>query len=280
MATFTNRATLSYNGISTDSNTVTGTIQETLAVTKNAVIDSYSVGDNIVYVVNITNSGNTAFTDVTVTDDLGSAGSTVYPLTYVDGSVQYYANGDILPDPAVTAAGDLVISGITIPANSIVTLIYIARANAAAPFAVGSQIVNTVTVTGAGILTPLSATETVTVANQPVLAITKALTPTTVVENGRVTYTFTITNSGNTAADVSDNVTVTDTFEPVLSDLVVTYDGTAWSAPANYTYDPVTGVFATVPGGITVPAATYTTAPDGTVTVIPSAVTLTVTGTI
>lgn len=280
MATFTNRATLSYNGISTDSNTVTGTIQETLAVTKNAVIDSYSVGDNIVYVVNITNSGNTAFTDVTVTDDLGSAGSTVYPLTYVDGSVQYYANGDILPDPAVTAAGDLVISGITIPANSIVTLIYIARANAAAPFAVGSQIVNTVTVTGAGILTPLSATETVTVANQPVLAITKALTPTTVVENGRVTYTFTITNSGNTAADVSDNVTVTDTFEPVLSDLVVTYDGTAWSAPANYTYDPVTGVFATVPGGITVPAATYTTAPDGTVTVIPSSVTLTVTGTI
>ena len=280
MATFTNRATLSYNGISTDSNTVTGTIQETLAVTKNAVIDSYSVGDNIVYVVNITNSGNTAFTDVTVTDDLGSAGSTVYPLTYVDGSVQYYANGDILPDPAVTAAGDLVISGITIPANSIVTLIYIARANAAAPFAVGSQIVNTVTVTGAGILTPLSATETVTVANQPVLAITKALTPTTVVEHGRVTYTFTITNSGNTAADVSDNVTVTDTFEPVLSDLVVTYDGTAWSAPANYTYDPVTGVFATVPGGITVPAATYTTAPDGTVTVIPSSVTLTVTGTI
>ena len=280
MATFTNRATLSYNGISTDSNTVTGTIQETLAVTKNAVIDSYSVGDNIVYVVNITNSGNTAFTDVTVTDDLGSAGSTVYPLTYVDGSVQYYANGDILPDPAVTSAGDLVISGITIPANSIVTLIYIARANAAAPFAVGSQIVNTVTVTGAGILTPLSATETVTVANQPVLAITKALTPTTVVENGRVTYTFTITNSGNTAADVSDNVTVTDTFEPVLSDLVVTYDGTAWSAPANYTYDPVTGVFATVPGGITVPAATYTTAPDGTVTVIPSSVTLTVTGTI
>lgn len=280
MATFTNRATLSYNGISTDSNTVTGTIQETLALTKNAVIDSYSAGDNIVYVVNITNTGNTAFTGVTVTDDLGLAGGTVYPLTYVDGSVQYYANGDILPDPAVTATGDLVINGITIPANSIVTLIYIARANAAAPLAVGSQIVNTVTVTGTGILTPLVATETVTVVDRPVLAITKALSPTTVAENGRVTYTFTITNSGNTAVDVSDNVTVTDTFDPVLSDLVVTYEGATWSAPASYTYDPVTGAFATVPGAITVPAATFTTEPDGTVTVIPSAVTLTVSGTI
>ena len=40
MATFTNRATLSYNGRTTDSNTVVGTFLETLSVTKTARTDS------------------------------------------------------------------------------------------------------------------------------------------------------------------------------------------------------------------------------------------------
>ena len=280
MATFTNRATLSYNGITTDSNIVTGTIQETLAVSKNAVIDSYTRGDDIVYIVNITNSGNTSFTDVTVTDDLGLAGGTAYPLTYVDGSIQYYSGGTLLPAPAVTSTDGLVINGITVSANSTVTLVYIANANDSAPLDAGGQIVNTVAVTGTGIVTPLSATETVTAASGPQLTITKALCPTTVVENGRITYTFTILNYGNTDAIATDNLSVTDTFDPALTDIVVNYEGNVWSAPENYTYNEATGEFATVPGNITVPAATFTTAPDGTVTVTPSAVTLTVTGTI
>lgn len=280
MATFTNRATLSYNGISTDSNIVTGTIQETLAITKNAVIDSYTRGDDIVYIVNITNSGNTSFSDVTVTDDLGLAGGITYPLSYVDGSIQYYSGGSLLPAPVVTSTDGLVISGITVPANSNVTLVYIASVTDYAPLDAGAQIVNTATLTGSGIVTPLSATETITAASGPQLTITKALTPTTVVENGRITYTFTILNYGNTAAIATDNLSVTDTFDPILTDVVVNYEGSVWSTPENYTYSEATGEFATVAGNITVPAATFTTAPDGTVTITPSAVTLTVTGTI
>lgn len=280
MATFTNRATLSYNGISTDSNIVTGTIQETLAITKNAVIDSYTRGDDIVYIVNITNSGNTSFSDVTVTDDLGLAGGSTYPLSYVDGSIQYYSGGSLLPAPVVTSTDGLVISGITVPANSNVTLVYIASVTDYAPLDAGAQIVNTATLTGSGIVTPLSATETITAASGPQLTITKALTPTTVVENGRITYTFTILNYGNTAAIATDNLSVTDTFDPILTDVVVNYEGSVWSTPENYTYSEATGEFATVAGNITVPAATFTTAPDGTVTITPSAVTLTVTGTI
>ena len=283
MATFTNRATLSYNGRTTDSNIVTGTIQQTLSVTKTAVIDEYSAGDEIVYVINLINSGTAQFTDVTLSDDLGSFIEdtlTLVPLSYVDGSAQYYVNGVLQPAPSVTSGTDLVIGGITVPAGGNATVIYVTTVNSTAPLDVGDNIVNTVTVTGGGIVSTLTATETIVAVATPELSITKSLTPTTVIENGRLTYTFTIQNYGNTPADATDNVTVTDTFDPVLSDIVVTYEGAIWSTPANYTYDAVSGLFTTQPGQITVPAATYTRDTDGNVQIIPGSVTLTVTGTI
>ncbi len=276
MATFTNRATLSYNGVSVDSNTVTGTINQTLALTKNALIDDYSRGDNIVYVINLVNSGNTAFSDLTLTDNLGGG----QVLDYVDGAVQYYANGVLQPTPTVTNGRPLTITGINVPADSNITIIYVATVTDFAPIGTGSTIDNTVTVTGEGIINPVTATETVTVAEEPDLTITKALSPTNVIENDTITYTFVIQNYGNTPAVATDDVVVTDNFDPVLRNISVSLDGEIWTSPENYTYNTVTGLFQTNEGQITVPAATYATNPDGSVEIIPGSVTLTVTGTV
>ena len=54
---------------------------------------------------------------------------------------------------------------------------------------------------------------------------------------------------------VSDDVIFADTFDPVLSQLTATFNGAAWTAGTNYTYDETTGVFTSLPGQITVPAA-------------------------
>ncbi len=278
MATFTNRATLSYNGITTDSNTVTGTINQTLSLTKNALLDDYSRDDNIVYVINLINSGAAAFSDLTLTDNLG--GGVSAPLDYVEGSLQYYVNGVLQPTPAVTDTDPLTITGISAPAGSNVTLIYVANVNDFAPLETGSTITNIVTATGEGIINPVTATETVTVTETPELTITKGLSPTTVIENGTITYTFTIQNYGNTPAVATDDVVVTDTFDPVLRNISVVYEGEQWTSPTNYTYNTVSGLFQTVPGQITVPAATYTTNPDGSIEIVPGSVTLTVTGTV
>ncbi len=117
--------------------------------------------------------------------------------------------------------------------------------------------------------------------NEATLTITKSMCPTVVPENGRITYTFTIQNTGNTPALVADNVEITDTFNPVLTDLSVIFNGATWVAPTNYTYSEETGVFTTVPGQITVPAATYTQdATTGEWIVEPGVSVLTVTGTI
>ena len=99
-------------------------------------------------------------------------------------------------------------------------------------------------------------------------------------DNGRVTYTFLIQNSGNEAIVATDNASVTDTFDPILTDLVVTFNGTVLAEGTGYTYNAATGQFATVPGAITVPAATYTQDATGAYTTTPGIATLTVTGTI
>ena len=111
--------------------------------------------------------------------------------------------------------------------------------------------------------------------------INKSISPTTVSENSRVTYTFTIQNYGNTAAVAADNATLTDIFDPVLTDLVVIFNGNTWSEGVNYTYDEATGSFVTLPSEITVPAATYTQdSESGVWTTVPGVSVLTVTGTI
>ena len=284
MPTFTNQATLSYNNITTNSNVVTGQLLEVLSATKTAVADTYSAGEVVTYVVSIVNSGATALTDLTVTDDLGAyiqGGVTRYPLDYLSGSVRLYINGVLQPAPTATAEPPLVISGINIPAGGNAILVYEARVNQYAPLAEGSTIYNTATVTGGGLSSPVEATATVTAASQPQLTISKSICPAAVAENGRLTYTFVIQNSGSQPATAEDSVVIRDLFDPILEGLTVTFDGAPWVAGTNYTYDQTTGQFATVAGQVTVPAATYAQdAATGLWVIQPGTAVLTVSGTV
>ena len=284
MAIFSNQATLTYNGSSTNSNIAYGEILDVLVASKTAVEANYAPGQIVTYVVTLRNTGNAALTGLTVTDDLGGYvfnGTTVYPLTYETGSVVMFTNGVAQVAPAVASGPPLVFSGITVPAGGDVVLIYQARANAYANPTAEGTINNTVTVTGDGLNAPVIATETVTADTAPVLTISKSITPAQVVDNDRVTYTFAIQNSGNQPVVATDNAAITDTFDPILTALTVTFEGAAWTEGVQYNYDETTGLFTTAPGQIQVPAATYTQDPvTGAYTATPGIVTLVVTGTI
>lgn len=282
MATFFNQATLSYNGNVVNSNITTGELLEVLSATKTAVVDTYSRNSEVTYIINIVNSGSIAYNNLTVTDNLGeySFGTTeLVPLDYVEGSARYFVNGTLQPAPAVTAGAPLVITGINVPAGGVATVVYAAGTNSFAPLGDTASIVNTAVISGTGI-SDITVTETITPENTADLTISKSLNPTTVTENGQLTYTFVIQNTGNEAVDATDNAIVTDTFNPALNITGVTFNGTAWTSPANYTYTEATGAFATNAGQITVPAATYTQNPDGTWLIQPGVSVLTVTGTI
>ena len=284
MAIFTNQATLTYNGSSTNSNIAYGEILDVLVATKTAVEGSYAPGQLVTYVVTLRNTGNAPLAGLVITDDLGGYdfnATTVYPLTYEDGSVALFIDGVPQAAPTVVAGPPLVFSGITVPAGSDAVIVYQARANAFANPAADGSIDNTVTVTGDGLSAPITATETVVASAEPVLSISKSITPTQVVDNDRVTYTFVIQNSGNEAVVATDNAAITDTFDPILTGLVVTFNGTPWTPGVEYNYNESTGLFTTVPGQILVPAATYAQDPvTGAYTATPGIATLIVTGTI
>lgn len=283
MATFYNQATLSYGGVSRTSNVVSGEIRSSLSVTKTAVSDSYGAGGSVTYVVSIINADSTAFTGLTLTDDLGAfefGTQTLYPLTYDVGSLLYYVNGVLQPTPATSGTEPLVITGINIPASGNATIVYGATVNEYADPTAGATIVNTATLSGVGIA-DVTAEETVTAGDTTELTISKSLTPASIVENGSITYTFLIQNTGNTEADATQAVVLTDTFDPALSGITVTLDGTPLAETTGYTYDEMTGEFATVAGAITVPAATFTQdTTTGVWTLTPGTAVLTVTGTI
>ncbi len=284
MAVFYNQATLSYNDTTINSNIVSGEIVEVLSASKTAVQSSYSREDPVTYVINIVNSGATPITGLSISDNLGEYTfneEQLTPLEYEEGSVKYFADGVLQATPDVTAGPPLIISGITVPANGIATVIYQARLNEFAPLAADSEITNEAVISGASITTPVTVTETITVDNSVNLDITKSVSPSTVVENGQITYTFVISNNGNTDAIATDNVTVSDTFNPILSDIAVEFNGASWAEGTNYTYNETTGNFVTIPGQITVPAATFIqNETTGEITVIPGTATITVTGTV
>ena len=284
MAIFSNQATLTYNGSTTNSNIVYGELLEVLTATKTAVEGTYLPGELVTYVVTLRNTGSTALSGLTISDDLGGypfGTGTLYPLTYEPDSILVFANGIPQTAPTVTAGPPLVISGISVPAGGDTVIVYQARVNSFASPESGGTIVNTVTITGGGLVSPVTATETVAAESAPALTITKSISPSQVVDNQQITYTFLIQNTGNTAVVATDNAVVTDTFDPILSNLVVSLDGTPWTQGVQYSYAPATGVFTTNPGQILVPAATYTQDPTtGAYSINPGTATLTVTGTV
>ena len=281
MATFYNQASLSYNGFVTNSNVTSGEILDSAGLEKSAISQFYRRGSTVSFVASISNSGVSALTDITFTDNLGAftvGTETVYPLTYVDGSVRYYVNGEEEPAPTVNPGPPLTISPITVQPGANILIIYEAVANEFAPLEEGSTITNTASITGSCITESTTSSATVPVKEEIILTIAKALCPETVVGCDELTYTFIIQNGGNIAAGEDANIVIRDVFNPILTDIVVKLNSA--EVPATfYTYDTATGVFETVAGEITVPAATFTQDPaTGVVTLTPGVTVLTVNG--
>ena len=283
MAVFYNQASLSYRGLTTQSNIAAGEMTDSAAFTKAAVSQEYTPGGRIAYVLSLDNDGTEDMPALTVTDDLGAAPTEKQPqyaLAYVENSLRFYLNG--VPQPAgaltVNPGPPLTVSGLALPAGAGALLVYEAQVTPYAPLGEGAAITNTATLTGGAV--PLTASATVPMAAEPVLTVSKSVAPTVVGEKGLLTYTFVLQNSGAAEADETDGIVISDLFDPILADLSVALNGEPLAENTDYTYDALSGAFETVPGQITVPAATYAQNADGGWAVTPGSAVLTVTGTV
>ena len=285
MAQITNQANLTFNyGTATGSaisNIATATLLDPLSAEKTSVGDTYRAGDTITYVISVLNNGNTTVNNITVTDNLGAytvGTQTVTPLTYEDPAA-LYINGVFSSSLSgnVTANGvSFVIPSLASGANALI--VYRVTINDFAPLAQGGTITNTATVATATGGNPITVNNIVTVEDYADITIQKEMSPDPVSDGDLLTYTFTITNTGNTEAT---GVVLTDSFNPAPSAITVSVDGQTVPA-TDYSYE--NGLL-TLPTGdnfpITVPAATVTQDPvTGNVTITPGTLVITVTGTI
>ena len=280
----TNQASLQYQYGDTNatvlSNIATAVLAQPLSVEKTSLRDAYRAGDTPTFVLRVVNSGSTVLNNVTVRDDLGTFTSgtvSVTPYAFLPDAILFVDgvnNGVLTP----TGGEDEIVFTIpTLPADTTALIVYEVALTEEAPLAAGESITNTVTATADGLTDSAQDSFTATAAEYADVTITKTMTP-SVVDGGRIVYTFDIENRGNAEAE---NIVLRDAFDPAPESITVAVNGTILPA-TEYSY--VGGVL-TVPGAfgtpLSLPAAQITRNPaTGNVIITPSALRITVTGTL
>lgn len=277
-----NRAQVSYTysgnaGTAVSNQTNTTLLDEfTMDVTKEALTEEVRAGDTAAYVVRVDNTGAGTLLGITVTDDLGAAAGAPAELTYVEGSVEFYVNGDSVEGTATPDADGITFAvAIPLTPGDNLLVVYLARLSETATV----PVTNTATVTAntsstAAAVVTAQASVTITPTVFADITIFKAADKATVMNGDTLTYTFTLMNTG---AEAATGVVFTDAFPAEFTVTSVSYtvgDVTTPVSPADYTI--------TAPNTLTMPAEASTlalTVPAAT-EAGPGVMTITVTGTI
>lgn len=287
MPSIENFATVSYTsgGVAETkvSNVAEIALESAVGFTKTSVGSTYRDGSVLTYIITVTNSSGSALTNSVISDNLGTyvfGAAELTPLSYISPAVLLINGQDVSAQLTVdtSVAGSLVFTVPSIPAGATANIIYNAQANEYAPLALNSTITNTSSFDGSSDCADATASSTVTVADAANVSIIKQMSPNPVVCGDTITYSIKIYNYGNTAAE---NVVLTDDFNPAPANITVSRDGTLLlGSDYNYADGTLTVPSATA-ASVSVPAATFNQdSATGIISIIPSVVEYTVTGTI
>ena len=232
-----------------------------LTIVKTANTSAAVPGQVVGYTVTVTDSGQTPYTGAVVTDSLrGVANDAVYDgdAAATAGSVSYAA-------PVLTWTGSLSPGGSA-------TITYSVTVNN--PDTGGKLLVNTVTSSAVGSSCPPGTTSSPCQVTIPVLTpgltIVKTASTATAVPGQTVTYTITVTDSGQTPYT---GAALTDSLAGVLGDAAYNGDAAATAGSVSYAAPNLTWTGNLAPGGsatITYSVTVTTPTPAATCSPIPS----------
>ena len=193
-----------------------------LTIVKTASTTSTTPGATIGYTITVTNTGTAPYTGATVTDSFtqmaddasydndGTATKTSGTLTYDPAALTLTWTGDLAPGARATITYNVTVSN---------------------PDTGDKLVINTVTSTAPGATCPPGTTSTscrITIpVLTPALTITKTASAATAVPGATITYTITVTNTGQTPYT---GAALTDPLAGVLDDAA--YNGDAATTPA------------------------------------------------
>ena len=258
------------------SNTASILLGDPVNVSKTALETEYTVGSSITYILQISNTGAAALSGITIRDDLGTytlGGVPVTPLNF-DGNALYFVGGTLVS--AITGsvgANSVTFTINTLPAGTNGMIVYTVTVNDKAPRTAGASITNTAVFSYG--CTTNTVSETVYAAENATVEIIKEMSPDTVYPGDTVTYTFRLFNSGNLPAE---NVVLTDHFASPAPTITAVRVNGVLTTDYSYAGGVLTLPSAGTPLTIEIPAAAFTQASDGTVTVTPGTTLITVTG--
>ena len=261
MDNIANQATLLYNNMTTNSNTVTTQILSLydLTATKEALLDTYTPNQTITYVTRVENTGSASLYILTVVDDLAKG------LTqYVDNSVEGYLNGTPI-EVNVQITNNTVIFTIdnVINPNDNVLIIFETTTPTTRPDVLTNT--QTITANGGSTTGPIVAvtpnpSASVKLANYVSLDITKSANKASIYSGDTLVYTFQIINNGN---ETATNVSFSDVFPTGYT--INSISLTTPDSPTPIIYDPttyVTGTTLTIPN-LAIPVGTSTLTVSG-----------------
>ncbi|MCR5553624.1 MAG: DUF11 domain-containing protein [bacterium] len=263
--TISNQANVSfsYSGatepLTNSSNIVRATVNDEygISVTLTSSSTSFRPNETITYFVKITNTGSQSLSNIVVNDEL-SAGN----LNYISGTAQMIYNETITPMEATQTSPLEFTLPLTLPAGDSVIVTYNATVDSVFTTRI-TEIINTVTVTataGSGTVSD-SDSLTLLIEDYADVAIEKTQSSEVLNNNDVLTYTLTLTNSGNLDAQ---NVVITDQLpaEFIVSSIVSENNGSS-HAYLSSEYDISSSNQLTLPNAtgtpIVVPAQTQTT---------------------
>ena len=220
MAEILNSANVSYTFAGAGSQTeVSSNVTQTnvtysssISITKMALSSGFVPGENLSFMLRITNTGSDALTNIVVTDNLGvgsdPARSDLVPMEYVVGSAAQSSNHEPWETVSPSSTYPLTFEIASMASGDVVEITYSAQVLGSY---CGETIISTATASADGVGGSVSdsAENTLTEASYAHIVVAKSGSSESVTTGESFTYTVNLTNTGNidaTGIVVTDNL--------------------------------------------------------------------------